>query len=306
MLTPAFSSVACPDWTLDRIATAAAEYGYPAVELRTFGDGSLSFANDPALTGTDKIRRIFGEVGVSIASLGTSISFHHAVDPPVLGHAICDNEDTIRAARRAIDLAAAIECPLVRIFGFRLAGFGGRKATVERIAGRLSNVVDHAYNTGVRVMIENGGDFSTATELMEIIDAVYAVAKQPGQSQLLDVCYNAAVGQLAGEDSAAAINVLGNKLYAMRLKNVRDGRPVAIDEPGDVNCRAAFDAAKLAGVKMPVIFEWDRVWMKDTYPDLAPPEVVLPAACRTLFSWLGGAPNSADARNVRTTVQNIA
>ncbi len=300
MLTPAFSSVACPEWTLDRIAKAAAEYGYPAVELRTFGDGSLKFAHEPALTGSEKIRAMFSDAGVSIVSLATSISFHHAVDPPVLGHAICDNEDTIRAARRAIDLASTIECPLVRVFGYQLAGFGGRSASVGRIADRLTRVIDHAHHTGVKVMIENAGDFSTAAEIMEIVDAVTGRARTIGHSPLIGVCYNAAVGQLAGDDPVAAVNVLGEKLFALRLKNVdAAGRPVSILQPGAVNARAAFDAARMAGLNVPVIFEWDRAWVSD----LASAESVLPAVAPAMFGWMTGAPNSADARNHRTNPQ---
>ena len=48
MLKVAFSTVACPHWTLERAARAAAEYGYDGVELRTFDDGSGRMACDPA------------------------------------------------------------------------------------------------------------------------------------------------------------------------------------------------------------------------------------------------------------------
>ena len=66
MLTPAFSTVACHEWTLDRVALAAQRLGFASVELRTFGVDSRSFACDPALTDAAKVRRLFAEVGVSI------------------------------------------------------------------------------------------------------------------------------------------------------------------------------------------------------------------------------------------------
>lgn len=276
MLLPAFSTVACPEWTLETVARSAADYGFPAVELRTFGDGSLMFACDPALTGAGKVLDLFREAGVAVASLATSISFHQAVDPPVLGHAIADNEGAVRAARRAIDLASSIECPLVRVFGYQLAGFGGRAATVARIADRLKRVVDHADKTGVRVAIENGGDFQTAAQVMEIVDQV--------GGPLLGVCYNVAVGQLAGERAADALNVLGSRTLSLRLKNLRAGMPVNINQAGDVDVHHAFEAAKLRGLSAPAIFEWDRAWM----PTLEGPELALPHAAKAMFHWLGG------------------
>jgi len=292
MITPAFSTVACPNWTLDKVAASAKSFGYSGVELRTFGDGSLKFSCDPVMTGAEKVRAMFRDAGISIVSLATSLSFHQAIDPPVIGHAICDNEVAIRAARRAIDLAASIECPLVRVFGFQVAGPGGRVSTSDRIAERLKLVVDHAQHTGVRVMIETGGDFNTAVEIMEIIDKV--------GGPLLGVCYNALLGQREGESSAAAVNVLGNRLFALRLKNVVAGRPVLLDEPGEGDARAAFAAVASTGIDVPAIFEWDRAWM----PEIAEPEAVLPQTAKLMFSWLSpagnmGAPNSADSRSAR-------
>src|SRR5688572_18579331 len=97
MFKTAFSTVACPEWTLARVASAAAEYGYSGVELRTFGSGSTQFACDPALTAPEKVRSLFGAAGTEIASLATSVAFDEPVRPPVLGRAIGDYERTVRA-----------------------------------------------------------------------------------------------------------------------------------------------------------------------------------------------------------------
>jgi len=281
MLTPAFSSVACPEWTLQTIAANAVEFGFPAVELRTFGDGSRQFAGDPALSSHEKTLITFRDAGVSVCSIATGNAFHHAVDPPVLGHAICDTELHVRAAKRAIDLAAAIECPLVRVFGFMLSGAGGRKASVHRIAERLIKVVDHADRTGVRIVLENGGDFSTSAEVMEILDKV--------TSPLLGACYNSAVGFIAGERPADAVTVLGNRLLAVKIKDIRAGLPVALGS-GDVDNAGLVSACMTTGLKIPMIYEWDKAWI----PALASAETVLPGAARTLFAMLSNTPPAPD------------
>ncbi len=40
----AFSTVACPDWTLSQVVDRASEMGYQGVELRTLGPGGSAAA----------------------------------------------------------------------------------------------------------------------------------------------------------------------------------------------------------------------------------------------------------------------
>lgn len=85
---------------------------------------------------------------------------------------IGDQEKTVRQAKRMIDLASSLECPLVRVFGFHRSGGESLAKTTSRICNRLAKVVDHADKTGVRVSIENGGDYITASSLMDILDTI--------------------------------------------------------------------------------------------------------------------------------------
>ena len=84
MLKPAFSTVACPEWPLETVFANAARMGYLAVELRTFGDNSRSFACDPALTAPEKIRGYTDKFGVQVGVLGTGIRFDAPISPCLL------------------------------------------------------------------------------------------------------------------------------------------------------------------------------------------------------------------------------
>ncbi|MBY0312779.1 MAG: sugar phosphate isomerase/epimerase, partial [Phycisphaerales bacterium] len=172
MLKPAFSTVACPDWLLREVAERALKLGFEAVELRTFGDDSRRFACDPAMTGEAKVRSMFLERGVEISSLATGVRFDEPVWPPVVGYFSDHVERAVREGKRAVDLAVGLECPLVRVFGFEFPAREKRAAAISRIARRLGKVVDHADKSGVRVVVENGGSFATADELLELIAAV--------------------------------------------------------------------------------------------------------------------------------------
>ncbi|HYE02140.1 MAG TPA: sugar phosphate isomerase/epimerase family protein [Phycisphaerales bacterium] len=272
MIKPAFSTVACLDWTLEQVAAAAREWGFEAVELRTFGADSRLAACDPALSDEDKTRTTFRGRGVEILSLATSVRFDERAGPPVLG-ALADAHRPVREAARAVDLAVALECPLVRVFGFELPRREKRPAGLARVVGRLAAVVDHAHRTGVRVVVENGGSFPTAADLLEIIGRV--------GSPLLGAAYSLAPAVAAGEMPSDGIALLGSRLWLARIKDLAGGRPVPLGS-GELPCKQMVCELVRAGFPGPLVFEWDRAWL----PDLAGPNAVLPEAARTMFGWI--------------------
>jgi sugar phosphate isomerase/epimerase len=285
MMKPAFSTVACPEWTLDEVAANAARYGFEGVELRTFGERGTRLACDPALTSEEKTRAMFHAVGVEVLSLGTSVSFDEPIRPPVIGMAISDTERTVREAKRAVALAVALECPLVRVFGFDLPPRETRKSTVARIGRRLGMVADNAAKTGVRIVVENAGAFSRAEDLAELIDA----AKSP----MVGACYSLAAGDSAGDDTGAAARVLAGRLWMARIKDLdAEGKPRMLGE-GTLGCHAFVKALAASGFDGPLVFEWDRLW----FPTLAPASEVLPGAAKLLFHWASeGMASGAPAR----------
>lgn len=276
MFKPAFSTVACPEWTLERVARAAAEWGYESLELRTFGHGSTRLACDPALTSAAKVRKSLDAAGVTVCCLATGVRFDEPIRPPVLGRVITDTERSVRAAKAMIDLAAQIEAPLVRVFGFEFPPSEPRTKATARIAERLRLALDGARNTGVRVVIENGGSFPRGSDVAELIAAV-------GGDALLGASYSAAVAYAAGEMPADGVRALSDRLWVARIKDFKRGRACPLGT-GDVPCARMVSALAQAGYAGPLVYEWDRLWL----PDLAPPESVLPQAARTMYQWMGG------------------
>lgn len=274
-MIPAFSTVATPDWTLAQIAQRAAALGFQAVELRTFGDDSRQFACDPALTSDAKVRALFREAGLDIACVASSVRFDAPVFPPVLGYLSPNVDRSLREGKRAVGLAVSIESPLVRVFGYEIPAHEKRASAVNRITERLRSVVDHADKTGVRVVVENGGSFSTAAELREIIDAI--------DSPLLGAAYSPATALLAGDNPLAAIRTLADKLWLVHIKDAKGQTPCPLGE-GDLGCREFVGALVAERFNGPLVFEWDRAWT----PGLAPAEKALAHASRTMYQWIGG------------------
>lgn len=251
-MKPAFSTIATPDWTLSQVARAAEHSGALGVELRSFGRGSTRWACDPALTGAEKFRAIFDRVGVIPFCLATSVRFDAPIFPPVLGRVFSDIELSVREGKSAVDLARELGIPFVRVFAFELHGDESRAGSMARIMERLSKVVDHCRNTGVRLLLENGGSFPTATDIAELIDLC--------ASPMVMAAYSPAVAAAAGERAAAGLNVLGDRLASVKLRDLRQGRPCAIGA-GDLGAGEVIDALRTDGYDGWVVAELDYQWL---------------------------------------------
>lgn len=284
-MKPAFSTVACPDWTLERVAEAAGRIGALGVELRTFGDGATQTACDPFLTSAAKVSALFDEQGVEICCLATSARFDRPVEPPLIGLVIGDNDRPVRDTKAAVKLAEKTGAALVRVFGFELHGAESRKRGLDRIVDRLQFAVSTARNTEVRIVLENGGSFSTAADLAEILDRV--------NSPHLLAAYSLPVAMSFGEDPLSGINVLGDRLASVKLKALDHGVPCALGE-GDESLSAGQRGAlrRLADLGFGgwVVFEHDRAWLasnSDADHALPDTEEVLAASLRTMYEWIG-------------------
>jgi sugar phosphate isomerase/epimerase len=274
-MKPAFSTVACPQWTFPRLYDHLEQWGFMGCELRTFGYGSTQFACDPALTDAAKVRLGFEKAGVAICSLGTSLRYDEKFGPPVLASVIHDVDRSVRETKSLVDLAVQLECPLVRVFAFELPGGEPRATGLARVVDRLKKAADHCRNSGVTLMLENGGSFNSATDLAEILDAV--------DNPLLTACYSVPVALAAGESPAAGLNVLGDRCVCVKLKDLKHGQPCVLGE-GELRCREAVDALAQVGFAGWVVYEFDRAWLSADEWDT---DAVLTQSARTLYEWTG-------------------
>lgn len=269
----AFSTVACPDWTLERVMSFADRVEYDGVELRTFGWGCSDLACDPALTASAKVRRLATESGTQLMCLGTSLKFDDRVWPPVLGRALPDFARSIQAATRFIGLANDLECPMLRVFGFQSHGGEPRRKTAQRVVERLREVLTAASKHRVAIVLENGGSFARAEHVAEVIAAC--------DSPWIGACYNVAVGAEAGDDVAVATDLLGDRLWTVKLKDFRGRTPVEIGA-GEVPLAMCVERLGRSGYDGWLVVEWMRHWR----PELAEPEGVLTRAMDTIQGWL--------------------
>ena len=269
----AFSTVACPDWTLEHVMSFADEVEYQGVELRTFGWGGTELACEPALTDPGKIRRLAIESGTHVMSLGTSLRFDAPVWPPVIGRALPGHDSNLQQARRFVALANDIECPHLRVFGFEATNGERRARTVARVVERLQELLTAASKHRVALVFENGGSFSRAEHVAEVL--------RECQSPWLGAAYNIAVGARSDDRVEAALDLLGDRLVSVKLKDLRGNQPVEIGH-GEIPLErgvAHLSRNEYAGW---LVVEWMRYWR----PELAEADGVLRRALGTVESWM--------------------
>lgn len=268
----AISTVAFPDRTLVEVFDFVRTLDVNGLDLRCFGDASAHFAADPCLSSFEKIRRMFAQAGLEAACLATSIRYDAPISPPIIGRITSQADLCVRSTRRMIEVATQIECPFVRVFAFEIEGRESRRAGLRRIVERLTIAADCARNTGVRLLVENGGSFATAEDIGEIIERV--------GSPLISAAYNPAVAQAVGEDPIVGIRSLQGVLESVKIKDFRGTTPVMVGD-GEMRCQDTVEELARIGYRGWTVLEWNRLWLTH----MAGAEEVLPEMVSRLFRW---------------------
>src|SRR5262249_30926664 len=100
----AYSTLACPGWSLERVVAAAGEYGYRGVELRLIDGATIEPDLDAARR--RRVRALFEAAALPIVAVDTSIRLAGA-----------DLDQAARDIRAFLDLAVEWGTPLIRVFG---------------------------------------------------------------------------------------------------------------------------------------------------------------------------------------------
>ncbi len=267
----AFSTVACPEWTIEQAATKAEEFGYAGIELRTLTQGAGTLACDPALTDTSKVKSILHAHGLEAVCLSTSVCMHYRDDS--------DGRNAITATRRYLETAAEIGATAVRIFGNEVEPGENRRSVIQRIASRVGSVADRAGELGVQLLFENAGSINRAKDwwwLFNLID-----------HPMVSLCWNVVNAASAGEGPAVSVPALNSRIALAKVKDTVVGEGVGYVPLGEGNVEVEPFVKRLLGIGYDgyITVEWDRAWL----PNLAPADEVLPQARETLQGWLDAA-----------------
>lgn len=262
----AFSTLGCPNWSLEQIVEAAREHGYGGVELRFF-EGSFDLAAKLAEFpgGPEGFAQRFADAGVEICVHGSSV---------VLSKPEMDLTD----AKPMIDLTARLRAPYMRVFGGHVPEGESLEACQGRAAAKLTRLGEYAGSRGVRVLLETHDAFSTG----EAVAALLAETGEEGTGVIWDLRHPYA----NGEAPARTAELIGSRTYHVHIKDERvDGTMTLLGE-GDVPLREMLGQLRDLGFDGYISFEWEKAW----HPEIPDPEIAIPHAAqylKRLFADLG-------------------
>ena len=261
----AFSTLACPTWSVDQVIAAARDYGYDGVELRLIDgeliDGAMSAEN------RERVRKKFVDAGVPIVAIDTSVRVAAASNAG----------SALRELELFLELASEWESPVVRVFGGKWDGDRTREQAIDQARQILGQAAGKAEMLGVSIALETHDRFSKSELVAEVL-----IDLPPAAAALWDVGHPYRVGDAADE----VLRVLAGRIVHVHIKDCRrmqgaDEWQLTLLGDGEVPVRACIDALRMSGYAGWLSVEWEKRW----HPELAEPEVALPQFAEVLRSW---------------------
>ncbi|MBO7743703.1 sugar phosphate isomerase/epimerase [Paenibacillus sp. MWE-103] len=264
----AFTTLACPAWSWDRIVNEAARLGYDGIELRGL-EGELYLPKCPPFR-PDAIEHTLRQLEdnrLEICCIDTSCAFH---DPNRY-------EAAIEEGVASIDLAHTLNAPFIRVFGDAIPVGANKTAIINRVSAALELLGNYAADKGVQVLLETHGDFSASANVLAVLDRT----SSPAVGVLWDV--NNPYKHGRGESVEETFRQLGPFIKHTHLKDsFGRGKEEAIRLPGegDLPLADCLSILKRNGYDGWLSFEWEKKW----HPHIEEPEAALPVYIRFIQS----------------------
>lgn len=265
----AYSTLACPAWSLERALAEARRLGCEGLELRLL-DGQLIEPDLPR-SEQDRVGRLLLESGIGLVAVDSSIRL-------VSEHPEAEVESALRSF---LELVAGWSAPLVRVFGGSPPAGMSNEEAVARAARLLERAARHGARLGVRVGLETHDSFSAA--------AVVARALARAPSPEIGVIWDLLHTHRMGEAPVEVWDLVGPRLLSVHIKDARravngTGWELVPLGEGEVPVHESLAVLRRGGYKGWLVVEWEKRW----HPEIDEPEVALPHEVEVLRRWVAG------------------
>jgi len=243
-----FSTLGCPDWTLEQIVQNGAAYGFDGVELRISGEKHV----DPSFDAAKRkaVRDMFAGHKLAIVCLSGYTQF--------CGDDALKLEENGAALLRNAELAADLNAPFIRTF----LGDGGE--FTKRGEDVLRRYCDEAHKLGVTVLLEIHDALKTGKQAAKILSDV----NSGGLAVLWDI-HHSVSGNEMPEDTW--LN-LGKNIQHVHMKDVDSDNQLCHMGQGTLPCSEITLLLENNGFDGYISLEWEKMWV----PSLDEPEIAFP------------------------------
>ncbi|MFO7900466.1 MAG: sugar phosphate isomerase/epimerase family protein [Planctomycetota bacterium] len=256
----AFTTLGCPDWTLDQMIAGATEYGFDGIDFRGCA-GEMDLWKLPAF-GTD-----LQQTAASIRDAGLAVPCMSSS-----GRLLRDSDEERAASMenlaRFVEIGAALGARFVRVFG----GYNEDRTEDEaraEAARTLDEMARVAAPHGMAVLVETHDDWIASDKLASLLDA----AAEPNVGAIWDINHPY---RMCGETPEQTWAHLGRRVRYTHVKDssvAEDGERVhALIGDGDVPIADCVRVMKAGGYDGWLAYEWEKKWA----PEIPEPEVAFP------------------------------
>jgi sugar phosphate isomerase/epimerase len=261
----AFSTLGCPDWSIEQVGEGARRYGYEGVEIRLL-DGEIIPAELPAARRSEIKRAL---QGLEICCIGTSCRFTY----PDAAERAQNRAD----AERYMALASELDCPMIRVFGGNLAPGQTIAEGTKLIADSLNQLAPAAERAGVDVVLETHDAMSAGQAVHDVLAGV--------SSRSIAALWDSHHPYRMGETPEQTWELIGARTKHAHVKDARregDRWQLLPLGEGEVPVREMLATLAAHGWGGWVSVEWEKKW----HAELAEPEIAFPQHSELLRRYL--------------------
>jgi sugar phosphate isomerase/epimerase len=262
-----FSTLACPEWTIETVLARAAAFGYDGIEWRGGARGHVN----PTIPAAERaqLRRRVAEAGLFSLAVTAYTSF--------VSDTAAVRQENLDELRRYLDLAADLDARYVRVFLGELGPGDDVDAARLRIIDCLEAGAPHAQAVNVGIAVEPHDDFVRSASVAPILARV----THPAVGAVWDVGNTFA----AGETPSEGLRWLGERLCYVQVKDLIGRYPqprlTRLGE-GEAPLAEAVGLLRQRGYAGAFSVEWERAW----HPELDLAETALPHALHHMRTLL--------------------
>jgi sugar phosphate isomerase/epimerase len=264
-----FTTLGCPNWTLEQIAQNAKALGYDGVELRTNSDGN-HLSSEATTDDAAKIGRMFKDQGVPVASLMGYCRF-----------AFTDKAEVAKnqaLMRRLLPLAEAIGAKYIRTFAGHDKGLNNTEA-VEVVGAALAPLAAEAAQRGIKIGLETHDAWCSGKQVMQLVERV-------GNANGFGIVYDIFNAYTTGLESwDVTYQTVKNHIAYCHVKDGyknKDGKYVYVmPGAGELPMGEIVQTLVRDGYQGFFSFEWEKKW----HPELEEPERAFPQFPVRMRTW---------------------
>ncbi|MDZ7264072.1 MAG: sugar phosphate isomerase/epimerase [candidate division KSB1 bacterium] len=262
MMKLAFSTLGCPDWTLEKIISNARGYGFSGIEIRGVGE-HLDVTMLPQFTShSQETLRQLEDAELNIVCFSSSILLSPAessLETPQL-----------EELKRYAELCSRFQTKFIRIFGGKLGQRTWEQA-IDGAATYLEKMIAALGSSDVKILVETHDDWLNSHHFHQLLERV----PSDHVGLLWDINHPY---MFIGEEPARTWHNVGNWIEHTHWK---DSRRVAVSparwEPclmgeGEVPHQQIYRILRNAGYTGYLSLEWEKRW----HPELPPAEMAFP------------------------------